>query len=306
VFGEWQSLNAPEVVILSVLIFVVLTVLRGTRGEAMLKTLAALLAVTYIVVRGLATSDMFDGSRLTFVLDNILAASSIALVVIFQPELRRLLALKIGARFFAPPSLDAGVVEEVTKAAFELGKTRTGALIVLERDNALDQYFEDATILDAEVSTFLLQTIFFVVKDGKGAGKGTPLHDGAVIVREGRIAAARCYLTPPKDMPELDESQRQLGARHRAALGLSHEQDALVVVVSEERGSVSLAVGGKLEFDLDAKALKARLHELYRQREQKEEPTSPLEEVEGMATQPLDSAAEPRPVKGSTTRAVRR
>lgn len=303
--GEWQSLNPPEIAILSILIFVVLTVLRGTRGEAMLKTLAALLAVTYIVVRGLATSDIFDGSRLTFVLDNILAASSIALVVIFQPELRRLLALKIGARFFAPPSLDEGVVEEVSKAAFELGKTRTGALIVLERDNALDQYFEDATLLDAEVSTFLLRTIFFVVKDGKGAGKGTPLHDGAVILRDGRIAAARCYLTPPKDMPALDESLRQLGARHRAALGLSHEQDALVVVVSEEAGSVSLAVGGKLEYGLTLDELKGRLHELYRQRAA-EEPESPLEEVEGMADQPLDSAAEVRPPKGGTTRAVRR
>lgn len=303
-FGEWQTLNWPEVTILSLLIFVVLTVLRGTKGEAMLKTLAALLALTYIVVRGLATSDNFDGSRLTFVLDNILAASSIALVVIFQPELRRLLALKIGARFFAP-TRHADVIAEVCKAAFELGKTRTGALIVLERENALDQYFEDATLLDANVSTDLLQTIFFVVKGGKGAGKGTPLHDGAVIVREGRIAAARCYLTPPRDMPELKEEERQLGARHRAALGLSHEQDALVVVVSEERGTVSLAVGGKLELDLTPEQLAKRLDELYAQR-QEEAPASPLEDVEALDDQPLDSAAEPRPVKGATTRIVRR
>lgn len=299
-FGEWRSLNWPEISILSILIFVVLTVLRGTRGEAMLKTLAALLAMTYIVVRGLATSEIFDGSRLTFVLDNILAASSIALVVIFQPELRRLLALKIGARFFAPPSRDRAVLEEVIRACFELKKSKTGALVVLERANSLSEYYETGTYMDAEVTAPLLQSLFFVSKE---TGKGTPLHDGAVIISGGRLAAASCFLPPTtEDHPAMSRGDKRLGARHRAALGLSEHQDALVVVVSEETGAVSIAVGGDLEYDLDREALGLRLDELYLQAEDAPALEDEIEDLGLTGEQPEPTRAP----KSSTTRAVRR
>ncbi|MGE0708324.1 MAG: diadenylate cyclase [Planctomycetota bacterium] len=257
-WSEFRSLNVFEVTILAGLIFCVLTVLRGTRGEAMFKTLAGLLAIGYIFVRGLATSDLFDGSKLTVVLDNVFAASVIGLVVIFQPELRRILALKIGARFFNPPVRDRAAVDEVIKAAFELKKKRTGALIVLERDNSLQEFTEPpATIVDGAVTASLLQSIFFVTK----SGDGTPLHDGAVIVRDGRIAAASCFL-PPTD-PQNPNVPEHLGARHRAAIGLSEQQDAVIVVVSEESGSVSIVVGGGIEYDLDRETLARRLDELY-------------------------------------------
>lgn len=259
---EFLSLNFPEVLILAGMIFSVLTVLRGTRGEAMLKTLAGLLAIAYIVVRGMATSDVFDGSKLTVVLDNVFAASVIGLVVIFQPELRRILALRLGGRFFAPPARERSVVEEIMRAAYELSKKRTGALIVLERNDSLAEYTEPpATIVDGAVSVPLLQSIFFVTK----RGEGTPLHDGAVIISEGRIAAASCFL-PPTDPtnPKVPES---LGARHRAAIGLSEQQDAVVVIVSEESGAVSLAVGGDIEVDLERDALLKRLEDLYLKQE---------------------------------------
>jgi diadenylate cyclase len=285
--GFWTqllSLNPPEVVILAAMIYIVLTVLRGTRGEAMLKSLAALLAVAYIGVRGLAGMDWFDGSKLTVVLDNVFAASVIGLVVIFQPELRRVLALKIGAKWFAPPVRDKAMVEEVVKAAFDLSKKRTGALIVLERDNSLAEYCESpATVVDGEVTAALLQSIFFVTK----SGEGTPLHDGAVIISEGRVAAASCFL-PPTD-PTNPNVPENLGARHRAAMGLTEQQDAVVIVVSEETGAVSIAVGGKIEYDLDRDALVTRIDELYLTLAARPDPDSPNEPPPSTAV--LDTSA---------------
>lgn len=289
---SWR--NVPEVLVLALLLFGLLTVLRGTRGEGMLKTLAGILAITYIVIRGLATAEYWQGNlqRLTLVLDAVFQASVIALVVIFQPELRRGLALKIGANLFAEPRRDRVVVDEVLNAAFALSKTRIGALIALERKNSLNEYVGSGTVIDAEVKAPLLQSIFYV---------GTPLHDGAVIISQGRITSAGCFL-PSTDInnPSVPKS---LGSRHRAGIGLSEEEDALVVVVSEETGGVSLAEGGTLHRDLDREGLNDLLEELYLAGDDDTTVVVPLDESgTGAMGDGAEGAAKPK----STTRVTRR
>lgn len=242
--------NVPEVLVLALLIFLLLTVLRGTRGEGMLKILGGVLAIAYITLRTLALE--YPGGelkRLIMVLDAIFQASVIALVVIFQPELRRGLALKI-PRFFAGEVPDREVVEEVATAAAKLSKAKIGALIAIEREDSLKEYVSSGTAIDAEVRAELLRTIFYV---------GTPLHDGAVIIQKGRLAAAGCFL-PLTDNPAVPKS---LGTRHRAGIGLSEAEDAMVVIVSEETGTISFAEGGRLHRELDRESLVAMLEQHY-------------------------------------------
>lgn len=269
-FEDWSAL--PEVLILTVLIFGLLTFLRGTRGEGMLKTLAAFLAIGFVVLRTLALEGEFK--RLTLVLDAIFQASVITLVVIFQPELRRGLALKIGSSFMTSNVPQQEIVDEVVNAATRLAKTKIGALIVLERKDSLKEYVSTGTTLDAEVRTDLLRTVFYV---------GTPLHDGAVIIQGGRVAAAGCFL-PLTDNPAVPKA---LGTRHRAAIGLSEVEDALVIVCSEETGAISLAEGGNLHRELDREQLLKLLHEMYLKQEEDEEGG------DGGAPAPVDPSGKP-------------
>lgn len=249
---SWR--NVPEVLVLAGLLFGLLTVLRGTRGEGMLKTLAGILAFTYIAIRGMATAEFWGTGlqRLTLVLDAVFQASVIALVVIFQPELRRGLALRIGGGLFTASGRERPIIDEVLNAAFVLSKHKIGALIALQRKDALTEYIGSGVTIDAQVKGALLQSIFYV---------GTPLHDGAVIIQNGRIAAAGCFL--PSTDPNNPTIPKTLGARHRAGLGLSEEEDALVVIVSEETGGISLAEGGTLHRDLDREGLLNLLEELF-------------------------------------------
>ncbi|MCO5166853.1 MAG: diadenylate cyclase CdaA [Planctomycetes bacterium] len=249
--------NLSEVLILSVLLFGLLSFLRGTRGEGMLKSLGFFLAVGFIVLRGL--SQEFELARLTLVLDAIFQASVIALVVIFQPELRRGLALKIGDKWFQSNVPEQQVLEEVATAAARLSKSKEGALMAIERKDGLKNYITTGTVLDAQVKADLLANIFW---------PGAPLHDGAVIIQNGRIAAAGCFL-PLTDNPDISKA---LGTRHRAAIGLSEVEDALVVVVSEETGTISLAEGGRLHRELDRESLLTMLKELYLTPEDDDEP----------------------------------
>lgn len=246
-FTDLSSL--VEVLILSAFLFGLLSFLRGTRGEGMLKSLGFFLAVGFILLRGVAQE--WQLQRLTLVLDAIFQASVIALVVIFQPELRRGLALKIGERWFQSVETDQNVLEEVANAAARLSKSKEGALIAIERTDGLKQYIQSGTVFDAAVKADLLANIFW---------PGAPLHDGAVIIQGGRISAAGCFL-PLTDNPDIS---KMLGTRHRAALGLSEAEDALVVVVSEETGTISLAEGGRLHRDLDRESLLAMLADLSR------------------------------------------
>lgn len=254
--------NLSEVLILSILLFGLLTFLRGTRGEGMLKSLGFFLAVGFIVLRGLAQE--FELVRLTLVLDAIFQASVIALVVIFQPELRRGLALKIGEKWFTSNVPEAQVLEEVASAAARLSKSKEGALMAIERKDGLKNYVSTGTQIDAEVKADLLANIFW---------PGAPLHDGAVILQNGRIAAAGCFL-PLTDNPDIHKS---LGTRHRAAIGLSEVEDALVVIVSEETGTISLAEGGRLHRELDRESLLQMLKDLYLTPEDEDEPPPLLE-----------------------------
>jgi diadenylate cyclase len=287
--------NLSEVLILAILLFGLLTFLRGTRGEGMLKSLGFFLAVGFIVLRGL--SQEFELARLTLVLDAIFQASVIALVVIFQPELRRGLALKIGEKWFTSTVPEQQWLEEVANAAARLAKSKEGALMAIERKDGLKNYISTGTVLDAEVKADLLANIFW---------PGAPLHDGAVIVQNGRIAAAGCFL-PLTDNPDVS---KQLGTRHRAALGLSEAEDALIVVVSEETGIISLAEGGRLHRELDRESLLALLKDLYLTPEDEDEeppladpPLAPS--ADGAAGQ-SSTLINPQPGGKTTTRHQRR
>ena len=247
-FTDWRDLRNPvEVLILFSLVFGLLTFLRGTRGEGILKGLGAFLIFSFVGLLGLAR--VFHLERLEFLLDSIFKTSVIALVIIFQPELRRGL-VKIVQLPFSEGMAEGKVIEEITNAAIKLAKLKVGALIALERQTGLKVYTENAVRLDAEVKSELLYIVFF---------PGSPLHDGAVVIQNGRIAAAGC-LFPLTDNPEVSKS---LGTRHRAGIGLTEETDALVVIVSEETGNISLAQGGKLHRDLDRDQLLELLRKLY-------------------------------------------
>jgi diadenylate cyclase len=248
-FDKWQ--NPVEVLILFLLVFGLLSFLRGTRGEGILKGLGAFLIFSFVGLLGIAR--VFQFERLEFLLDSIFRTSVIALVVIFQPELRRGL-VKIVQIPFAEALPESRVVEEVSNAAARLAKLKVGALIALERQTGLKVFTENAVRLDAEVKAELLYIIFF---------PGSPLHDGAVVIQNGRVAAAGC-LFPLTDNPEVSKS---LGTRHRAGIGLSEETDALVVICSEETGTISLAEGGHLHRDLDREQLFELLRKLYLQDE---------------------------------------
>ena len=188
---------------------------------------------------------------MSFILDNFWAFWVLALVVLFQPELRRTLAQagrsRLLERVFGQALAERRhVVEEVVRAVGALAGKRIGALIVLERSSGLRNYAELGVPVDATVSAELLGSLFL---------PGSPLHDGAAFVQEGRISAGGCFLPLSRNL----DLARTLGTRHRAALGLSEETDAVVVVVSEETGRVSLAVEGRIESGLDGSTLGLRL-----------------------------------------------
>jgi diadenylate cyclase len=223
-----------EIAILTVAIYVVLRFLGKTRGPALVRGLALVVVGLFLVTQVVIAS--FDLTELGHVLDYFLTTSLVGLVVIFQPELRRGLIVLGRYRMLRylvaenPPMAD-----KLADAAEALSWECVGALVAIQREAPLDAYAETGERLDAEMSPALLRTVF---------SPRSPLHDGAVIVCNGRLRAAGCQLPlgqpPPGTSPHM-------GMRHRAALCLSDETDAVVLVVSEETGRISLAVGGRLE-----------------------------------------------------------
>ena len=191
----------------------------------------------------------------------------VALLVLLQPDIRRVLE-QVGSsslpflQFFSKPRVDRQTIEQAisqtVSACGDMSKSRTGALIVFERHNQLDEMLRSGTKLDAEVSSELLKNIFFVK---------APMHDGAVIVREGRVLGAGCMLPLSRNV----NLSRDLGMRHRAGIGMSENSDAVVVLVSEETGSISVAVGGMLKRHLMTETLEQLLrNELLPQPEEDE------------------------------------
>ena len=187
-----------------------------------------------------------------WILNNFLSSIILIIVVIFQHDIRRALST-VGKNpfFFELSSLHgAPIVEEIIDAALSMARRRIGALIVLEREAEVDKHVEVGIPIGATVTKELITTIFF---------PPSPLHDGAVLIQGGRLTAARCFL-PLTANPRLVKT---LGARHRAGLGLTEETDAVVIVVSEEKGVISLAIGGKLTKNLDAAGLRRVLYNIF-------------------------------------------
>jgi diadenylate cyclase len=240
--GWWDLL---DIAIVSILIYEFLKLIRGTRAAQM--AVGSLLIVALFYVSHLAPLQ-----TLNWMIRNVLVYVAFAAIVIFQSDIRRALAHLGQApffRYFTGQESAAETIEEVVVAASMLSAQKIGAIIALEREIGLRNYIESGIPLDAAMTYDLLVTIF---------QPKSPLHDGAVIIQEGRVAAAACFL-PLTVNPRIS---RDLGTRHRAAIGLTEENDAVAVVVSEERGQIALALEGRIERDLTPDQLRDRLRAL--------------------------------------------
>jgi diadenylate cyclase len=242
----WQV--ATELLLIGLVVFWVVRFLQGTRGARMLKGIAFVLVSLYLIVRLLSTQ--FGLDRIQFLYTRFLLAASFAIVVVFQPELRRALMRLGETRLFGNWNKDLDQdIEALVEAATFLSRRKIGAVIAIERDVGLGGIAENGTKLDAVLSADLLNTIFW---------PNSPLHDLGVIVSNGRVVYAGVQFP----MAESGELERELGARHRAAVGMSQESDAIVLVVSEETGDVSIAERGQLIRKLTPDGLRGLLTEL--------------------------------------------
>lgn len=245
-FG-WE--NALEVAIIAAVIFWLLRLLRGTTAMTVVR------GISFVVVAIVILSRVLDSVVLDWLVNNALTVVVILVLIVFQPEFRRALervgrAGGLRSWFGAGRETYYDVVEVVTAAAEHLSERHSGALMVLERETGLQDVVDTGVPVDAVPTRELLEGIFY---------PNTPLHDGAVVIRSGRVVAASCILPPPADFNSDDP---QLGTRHRAALGISEQTDALVVVVSEETGAISLATDGRLIRRLDRRRLESLLDSL--------------------------------------------
>jgi diadenylate cyclase len=239
-YPPWEV--AIELLLIGLVVYSVVRFVRGTRAAGALKGMFLILVFVTITARILGGGEAFQ--RLAFLYDRFLAIMAIALIVIFQPELRRAL-IRLGETpfFRSTPTEIAGAVDAIVEACAYLSKSRFGAIVVIERAIGLGGIVEGGTVLGAELSPRLLQTLFF---------PGTALHDLAVVIKGNVVHAAgvQLPLADPTEMPDPN-----LGSRHRAAVGLSKECDALVVVVSEETGQIRLAERGRLSAPLTPQGL---------------------------------------------------
>ena len=238
-----------EIAIIAILFYYIFLWFRKSRPWSLLK---GILVIVFFMV----FASLFHLTTLLWIINKTLSAGIIAIVIIFQPELRRALEqlgkknvlfkfFKIGSNTEDERFSDKSI-EEITRATFEMAKVKTGALIVITRDHDLSQYVETGISIDAKITSQLLINIF---------EKNTPLHDGAVVIEGDRIVAATCYL-PLSDSVVIS---KDLGTRHRAGLGITEVTDSIVIIVSEENGSVSIAKDGKLIRYADASVLKSEL-----------------------------------------------
>ena len=235
-----------DIIVVAILIYKALPLLRTTGAMRVARVVLALLAITWL-------TGLLDLYALNYLLDQVLAVGLIAIVILFQPELRRMIdhisSVKL-QRIFGMKKTEKEmdtIIAQTVMACEVMSRERVGALIVFSRDVHLDEYMKTGTAIDGQVSEQLIRNIFFP----KAA-----LHDGAMIIRNGRVAAAGCVL-PLSDSHRLSAD---LGTRHRAGVGMSEASDAVVVIVSEESGAISVAVGGMLKRHLAPQTLERLLH----------------------------------------------
>ena len=275
--------DLADVALVAFVLYYVLLLIKGTRAMQMGVGLALVFAVYQMAKRfGLVT--------LYAMLDTLLTSLVLIIVVVFQHDIRRAL-MRFGRRPLLAPAraaLETQVIEEVVRAATSLAQKRIGALIVFERDALLDEFIEPGTTLDAAVTKEILYSVFIPSFEN-------PMHDGAVIIRDGRVQQAGAFL-PLTASTKLDKS---LGTRHRAAIGLSEDTDAAVVVVSEERGGISLCFNGNIVRNLDAASLRTALLGLLTKQSRKRRGRRGADETPARssqaprASQPLEDAGEP-------------
>jgi diadenylate cyclase len=243
----WWAI-AIELLVIGALVFSVVEFLRGTRGARMLKTVMFVLVGLYLLVWMVERSLGLE--RLAFLYDRFLAFAFVATVVVFQPELRRALMRLGEARLFRSWSTElSDEIESLVQATSFLSRRKIGALIAIERDIGLGGIAESGHRVGADLSAEILETIFW---------PNSPLHDLGVVISQGKVAYAGVQFP----LAETGELERELGSRHRAAVGMSQESDAVVLVVSEETGDVSVAERGRLVRKLNPESLRGLLKEL--------------------------------------------
>ena len=261
--GRYLSLIRPmdvlDVAIIAYLVYKILCLVRSTRAENILKGVAI-----FLVALWLSSPAALNLRGVNYILSHMVEWGVLALIILFQPEIRRILE-QVGSRrlvaFFIheeSASTMEQAIGQTVLACTEMSQSRTGALIVFEREILLDDMVRSGTVLDAAVSAELLKNIFFVK---------APMHDGAVIVRHGRVLGAGCMLPLSKNV----NLSRDLGMRHRAGIGMSENSDAVVVIVSEETGSISVAIGGMLKRHLKPETLENLLRNELLPREEDSE-----------------------------------
>ncbi len=244
--ARMQLSDYVDIAVVAYLIYRLLPLIRTPNIMRIVRTIAALVLITWL-------TDTLELYTINWILNQVLAVGLLAFVILFQPELRRIVDHLASVRlrnFFGlnkPVQEMDAVISQVVMACEVMSREKVGALIVFSRDQHLDEYFKTGTVIDGQVTEQLLRNIFF---------KNSPLHDGAMIIRDGRVAAAGCVL-PLSTNPNIP---RDLGTRHHAAVGMSEVSDAVVVTVSEETGTISVAAGGMLKRYLAPQTLDKLLH----------------------------------------------
>lgn len=249
-----RIIDIIDIILVAFLIYRFVLFVKETRAEQLLKGIVVLFVLTFI-------ANFFNMYTTRWILDLVLVYGVLALIIVFQPELRRALE-QIGRGNILSKSLkqvqDEEIMEyteEITTAMTSLARQKIGALVVIERQTGLNEFVESGTRLDADLSSELLINLFI---------PNTPLHDGAVIIRDGKILSASSFLP----LTENKNLSKEFGTRHRAAIGVTERSDALVIVVSEETGIISVAENGKLKRYLDEETLKEILYNAFHEEEE--------------------------------------
>ncbi|QEK13686.1 TIGR00159 family protein [Crassaminicella thermophila] len=254
----FSNIGIRDVIDMTIVAFVfykLLMLIRHTSAEQVLKGLVVLLIATKI-------SELLRLYVTNWILKNAMTLGMIALLIVFQPELRRALEHIGRTKFFTKSIVEmsredvSNNIEEIVEAVTYLSRKKIGALIVIERETGIGDVMETGTFIHGDISSGLLINIFI---------PNTPLHDGAVVIRKDKIMAASCVL-PLTENPNLS---KELGTRHRAGIGITEKCDAVVIMVSEETGSISVAIDGKISRYLDAKTLRSILKNVYKPENQK-------------------------------------